>query len=74
VRYRRLRGKGRLTSVEADAAIAAVIGGTTRTTALVIEGSTSQPPRRLTKSLGRTSIKAMSYVVIVPSLTMNKSG
>jgi hypothetical protein len=42
----------RPTSVQADAAIAAAIGGETRTTTLAIEGTTPHPPRRLTRPLG----------------------
>jgi hypothetical protein len=42
----------RPTSVQADAAIAAVIGGETRTTILAVEGTTPHPPRRLTRPLG----------------------
>ena len=44
--------RGGLTSVQADAAIAAVIGGETRTIALAVEGTTPPPPRRLTWPLG----------------------
>jgi len=55
----------RPTSVQADAAIAAVIGVETRTNRSAGEGTTPHPPRRLTRPLGGVGAEERTWTLKV---------